>query len=69
MAIIRGMKIRALQMQHPELEDVTVMAEVRGYFKEHGRTTGHKIRLQGEHFDRCLRFEEIRQLTGMESDE
>lgn len=69
MAIITGMKIKALQLQHPEMEDVTVMAEVRGYFKENGRTTGHKIRIQGERFDRCLRFEEIRHLTGQEGDE
>jgi len=69
MAVIRGMKIRALQLQHPEMEEVTVMAEVRGYFKENGRTAGHRVRLQGEQFDRCLRFEEIRHLTGLDGDE
>lgn len=59
------MEVKALHLRHPLL-DIPAVAEVRGFFKENGRATGYKLRFCGEHFDRCLRFEEIRELMGLD---
>ena len=66
MAVIQT-EIKALHLRHPEL-DVPAVAEVRGKFIENGRWNGQRLRFQGEHHDRCLRFGEIRQLMEMDGE-